>query len=1049
MPADALLRLIITGDAAGALTALAAAKAGVSGLSKESAAAMAAMSTVGKDLAYMGAAAALGLGLAVRSAAQFEASLTAVQQAGRYTTQEMDRLKQSILGWHIAATNEDVAAALKGAAQAGFNAADAWTIAQTGIRATVALGGDALRNTNSLATAMAIYGAKANEAAHYGDVLTRAVEHSKLSFGDMAGFLPRAAQAAFTLGLSWEQLGGIMEAVSHESGNSRQMVMGMAGLLNGLADKGYTAQIRMQGLIPVLEGIAASTGMSHEALKKLLGSDVAINQFIQLAKNGFADLKKSMTDMTGAAGELDRALQLKQNDLSTQLVELRKNAQSVAIEIGDDLLPQIKGLVSWLGQVKVSPEEAAALAHFGEVLVGLGAAGAALHGVAVLTGDLVKLKAAMTAIGALAGGGALIGTIVSAGALADLVLLTMDLEKYLALRAKVADLEAQTTRQETDQYAGLAASVGGALETMRAHWQDPALSHAINGVEAAIQKVMGATTDAARSEAYAELSGKYADLVTAAEAYKAGHASATAGVNRDLDATGAKLAVLDKSFGEATTAAKSIGQASSVWSAMADEIGRVANRLGGIPALAYAAASALANVVRAGAAAARSAIQGYQGVGGGGGEIRAMSEAMRQSLGLRLENLTPEEISTIRGAYAAAGPVESQIGALQKQIGTGTATEDQQRQLDLLNQQHDALVAIIKEMYVEQALREGFVDRATAEMEAETALQIMTAAQVKTQDVILGLRQQGELAAESTREQTELEAYEGERLRETFRQVNEEKASELEMEQAIAKVFRETLQRRQQAEQQQAARRAVAPPRPYPVGGERIGVEQITAGPGTLYQTIPPEAPTAKVVASGGWGLLEADHAIAMIEAHLKGAAKEGGDAWQQMSERMGETFTRCLSDALVQGKLDFGSLMKSIESMVVEEALKQTVQPWISKELSGVVGGALGPTGGMTGTAGSGHALGGLVGLALGDIFMRGHFDDPIADLAASRSGRDFAGHFLEGASEGARGSRGDSGRPGAQSVTNVFNQLTTVSPASPEAIAHAVTRRAVRARW
>src|ERR1035437_6370802 len=119
-------------------------------------------------------------------------------------------------------------AAMEGAVSAGYKAADAWKVAQEGIEATVVFGGDAERNTAALAKTMAIFGAASGEAGHYMDALARAVEGGSVHIADMAGFLPRAAQAAHGAGISMTDFMGTLQASSHVSGQARQAVMALS-----------------------------------------------------------------------------------------------------------------------------------------------------------------------------------------------------------------------------------------------------------------------------------------------------------------------------------------------------------------------------------------------------------------------------------------------------------------------------------------------------------------------------------------------------------------------------------------------------------------------------------------------------------------------------------------------------------------------------------------------------------------------------------------------------------------------------------------------------
>ena len=1116
MPADALLRLIITGDAAGAMSALAGVKGGIAGVNGAAKDSAAAWNTFGKTAIIAGAAAAAGLGEAVKVAANFESQLTDVRIAGHFTAEEMDAIKKSMLGWQIGASLGQMTSALSGVTHAGYGAHDAWQIAQVAIKATAALGGDAEQNAKALSVSMAVFGASAKDAAKYEDILVTASEKGKFAIGDMAGFLPRAAQAAFRLGLSFQQMGGFMEAASHVTGNARTSAMAMTSMMNALADAGYGARIKSEGLIPVLREIAAQTDLTDAQLKKLLGGDTGFNMFVQLRKNGFADLTAAMNDAGAAAGALERALQLMGKDLAYQLKELAKSAASFAVQVGDDLLPQIKELTDWLSHLNTGDieAEAHAIADLGVVLVGLGGAGAAVRVVGQAIKTFTELRAAMVAVGALAtfgGSGALIGTVVSAGALAALATLLIGLEKYLELENRISELEAAKHKAEQDQILGLTDSLKVHMEVLRTRYSDPTISRWLNQVEQDIRHINQATSDGARSDAFHQLQSDWAQTGQAVTNFGATHKTVQGQAQKDITNTAQAVGVLGKGLGQAATAETEIETAGGFWANLGGAIRDAANA-----AWNFASAMEAAAVHRLTA----PTISPPQGIGGGGGRIRAMTDAQRAALGLHLEPLTGEEVTNIRGAYGQVSSAQSEIGAINKQVGTGEPTERQQARLALLNQQIDAEREIIKSAYMEQAAREGILSTAGQELEAATAMQEMDKADVARQDQLLAVGQERERQAQAAEQAQTFYAEEAKLLNEALKKAIEARATalreagdllgrELEKTDALSKLTAEInkleeahalLQKdgalsvgqelgyqerltellRQQyalsAGGQAAAALAAGMPalvRPH-AGGVPVGT--VDAGTGIVYNIADILAAQNSLTgilnqlhpASPRQGLvnqrseinsllpnlssadLEAAHAaIVDIDQKLADLAKHGSEEWKRMSEQMGEDFTRALSGAIMTGKMDLKGLTREIESQLLDAALKPlmdkatgAISQWLSGILSPHPAAAAGATPAL-GKGAEGAPIGLSIGAILGGLLK---FDDPIADLAASRSGGDFVRHFTNGMQEGALGT---AGKGGASRNLVQYNHIQTTTNASPAQIAGAVARRTKRSQW
>jgi TP901 family phage tail tape measure protein len=1099
------------------MSALAGVKGGIAGVNGAAKDSAAAWNTFGNTAIIAGAAAAAGLGEAVKVAANFESQLTDVRIAGHFTAEEMDAIKKSMLGWQIGASLGQMTSALSGVTHAGYGAHDAWQIAQVAIKATAALGGDAEQNAKALSVSMAVFGASAKDAAKYEDILVTASEKGKFAIGDMAGFLPRAAQAAFRLGLSFQQMGGFMEAASHVTGNARTSAMAMTSMMNALADAGYGARIKSEGLIPVLREIAAQTDLTDAQLKKLLGGDTGFNMFVQLRKNGFADLTAGMNDAGAAAGALERALQLMGKDLAYQLKELARSAASFAVQVGDDLLPQIKELTDWLSHLNTGDieAEAHAIADLGVVLVGLGGAGAAVRVVGQAIKTFTELRAAMVAVGALAGSGALIGSLVTAGALADVVLLVADLEKYLELEFLVQIEEAKTTKALEAQWGALADSEKKALESMAE--QFPALAAAVHPVQDAIKKVKAATTDVARAAAWQEYLTALGKWRVQTLEYAATHKEASAAVLKSMDEVLAKAGVVRTGFQNLTTDAQSIEQASSPWRAFIDNLKSAWDWVHALTSQSWKMKVAWL-VAPLPTLAGVTAAMGVHNIQHKlGGQISAMSPADLAALGLTPLSRNATEEARFALAGQVGGAAQSRIAQIQAGIPKdGEATAAQQAEIERLTALHDMAVKIKEAVGEEVAQREGILAPEAQQLEALTMMVKMSGLEVGLRDkLIADLQRQ----AQAEQAQT-FYAEEAKLLNEALKKAIEARATalreagdllgrELEKTDALAKVtaeitkleeahallqqdaalsvgqelgYQERLTEllRQQyalsAGGQAAAALAAGMPalvRPH-AGGVPVGT--VDAGTGIVYNIadilaaqnsltgilnqLHPASPRQGLVNQrseinsllpnlSGADLEAAHAAIADIDQKLADLAKHGSEEWKRMSEQMGEDFTRALSGAIMTGKMDLKGLTREIESQLLDAALKPlmdkatgAISQWLSGILSPHPAAAAGATPAL-GKGAEGAPIGLSIGAILGGLLK---FDDPIADLAASRSGGDFVRHFTNGMQEGALGT---AGKGGASRNLVQYNHIQTTTNASPAQIAGAVARRTKRSQW
>lgn len=99
---------------------------------------------------------------------------------------------------------------------AGFAGADALTVLRVAAEGALASGSSLRDVSNGLTSAMNAYGAKAQEAAHYSDIMATAVTYGKQTFADFADNVGKAALMASTSHIPFEQLAAAEAALTEK-----------------------------------------------------------------------------------------------------------------------------------------------------------------------------------------------------------------------------------------------------------------------------------------------------------------------------------------------------------------------------------------------------------------------------------------------------------------------------------------------------------------------------------------------------------------------------------------------------------------------------------------------------------------------------------------------------------------------------------------------------------------------------------------------------------------------------------------------------------------
>lgn len=320
---------------------------------------------LGAGMTAAGAGIAAGLGLAVKTATDFESQIARVSAISGASSSELDALRNSAmeLGAASSKSAKEVAAGQEELAKLGMSANEIISAMPGVISAAEASGSDMAQTAEVMASAINIFGLKASDSTKVADVLAMTANRTAASITDMQFALKYAGPPAAALGVSMEETSAAIGLMTNAGMKGEQAGTTLRGALLGLLDPSEENSKMMEkmgiavtdnegnfvGLANLVKNLDDSmAGMTDTQkaanLSALVGRE-AVSGMLTLMKAGpdtINDMTKSLENSGGASAEA--AAKMKDN-LGGALLELEGALETFLITIGTALTPAIRLVV--------------------------------------------------------------------------------------------------------------------------------------------------------------------------------------------------------------------------------------------------------------------------------------------------------------------------------------------------------------------------------------------------------------------------------------------------------------------------------------------------------------------------------------------------------------------------------------------------------------------------------------------------------------------------------------------------------------------------------
>lgn len=323
---------------------------------------------VGTAATVGGAAVLAGVGMAVKSYADFDKAMSSVDAATHETAGNMDLLRQAAIdaGADTAFSAAEAAKGIEELAKAGVSTKDILAGGLDGALALAAAGSlDVGKAAEIAASALVQFKLSGDQVPHVADLLAAGAGKAQGSVEDLGAALNQSGLVASSTGLSIEETTGALSAfasaglVGSDAGTSfKTMLMALnpnsdaaAKLMEDLGISAYDAQGQFVGMSEyagILQN--ALKGMSDEqrnaTLKTIFGSDAvrAANVLYEQGADGIAKWEGAVNDAGYAAETAARM----QDNLAGDLEKLGGAFDTVLIQSGSGANEVLRGLVQGL-----------------------------------------------------------------------------------------------------------------------------------------------------------------------------------------------------------------------------------------------------------------------------------------------------------------------------------------------------------------------------------------------------------------------------------------------------------------------------------------------------------------------------------------------------------------------------------------------------------------------------------------------------------------------------------------------------------------------------
>ena len=320
------------------------------------------MKEVGMAATAAGAAIAVGLGMAVKTAADFEAKMSKVQAVSGSTTEELAQMRKQAmeLGSSTSFSASEAAEGMQLLASAGMDANKIMGAMPGVLDAAAASGEDLALVAETMGTILNTFNLAATESGHVADVLAKSANLSAIGVKDIAESMKYVAPVAAQLGMTVDEVGAALIEQGNAGIKGSEAGTALRSSLLSLISPSDAAATTMEQLgikiidssgkmLPfsnVLEQLKTkmadmSEAQKAAALATIFGKE-AVSSMLVLVGQGGAKFDEFTAALKNANGSAAETAKIMDNNLSGSLDQLSGAVETIMISVGTALIPFVR-----------------------------------------------------------------------------------------------------------------------------------------------------------------------------------------------------------------------------------------------------------------------------------------------------------------------------------------------------------------------------------------------------------------------------------------------------------------------------------------------------------------------------------------------------------------------------------------------------------------------------------------------------------------------------------------------------------------------------------
>ena len=307
------------------------------------------------------------VGVAVNQAGKFQTATAEINTLIDASPEKYRALQEQILEFSrgSASSIQSVTDAVYSAISAGTEYGNSVSVVAQAEQLAVAGRGDLNETTTLLVSTLNAFGAEADEAARYSDILFQTVKQGQTTIPELGASLAQVTGVAVAAGLPFADLSAAVADLTAKGLPTSQAITAIKAALSNIIKPSKAASdaasqlgiefgvgaLEAEGFDGLLRKLAEATGGNVTEMGKFFGSVEGLNGVMQLSANGAATFTKRLEAIRNSTGSTAEAYAKMAQTFDATNQRLRNNIEATLIQIGGRLLDQYGETAKALGEV--------------------------------------------------------------------------------------------------------------------------------------------------------------------------------------------------------------------------------------------------------------------------------------------------------------------------------------------------------------------------------------------------------------------------------------------------------------------------------------------------------------------------------------------------------------------------------------------------------------------------------------------------------------------------------------------------------------------------